>query len=255
MDVRHQAGIPDIRLRSTDGRLWMTRAADLDLNKCCSEAALTRPARQVHQAVLAVFAESGRPPAGDELTRMARQHGADPDTVLAELAKRDIVVFDGDGEIRAAYPFSPKPTAIRVTWEGGPLTYAMCAIDALGVSAMLGRPVTITAAEPGTGELITVDVDGENARWSPGGAVVFAGAADDECCPSADRTCGYINFFTSTRAARKWARNNPAISGKVVRQAWALGQGVAEFGTFMRAGEAATPPYATATGSSRSGCR
>jgi hypothetical protein len=27
----------------------------------------------------------------------------------------------------------------------------MCAIDALGISAMLGRHVTITAAEPGTG--------------------------------------------------------------------------------------------------------
>ena len=65
----------------------------------------------------------------------------------AELAGRDVIAFDADGEIRAAYPFSPTPTPIQVSWEGGPAAYAMCAIDALGISAMLGRPVTITAAE------------------------------------------------------------------------------------------------------------
>ena len=118
----------------------------------------------------------------------------------------------------------------------------MCAIDALGISAMLGRPVTITAAEPGTGRLITVKADGNTARWKPTRAVMFAGATGDDRCPSVDRTCGYINFFTSARAARKWAGNNPGISGRVLRQAWALGQGVAEFGAFLRAGAATTPP-------------
>jgi len=38
----------------------------------------------------------------------------------------------GGGEIRAAYPFSPVPTPIQVRWAGGPVTYAMCVIDALG---------------------------------------------------------------------------------------------------------------------------
>lgn len=214
----------------------MTQGAGPDLNKGRSAAALTRQARQVHQAVLAVFAETGRPPARDHLTRMARDHGADPAAVLSELAEHDVVAFGPRGEIRAAYPFSPVPTAIQVTWPGGPVTYAMCAIDALGVSAMLGRPVTITAADPVTGDVITVDVDGDQARWRPRRAVVFAGAAGDDRRPSADRTCGYINFFTSSRSARTWARSNPAISGRAVRQAWALGQGVAEFGTFMRTG-------------------
>jgi len=142
--------------------------------------------------------------------------------VLAELADRDVIVFDGRGEIRAAYPFSPVPTPSQVRWAGGPVTYAMCVIDALGISAMLGRPVTITAAEPDTGRLITVEADGDTALWKPTKAVVFAGAAGDDCCPSVDRTCGYISFFTSARAARKWAGNNPAISGRVLRQAWAL---------------------------------
>jgi hypothetical protein len=134
------------------------------------------------------------------------------------------------------------PTAISVSWPGGPATYAMCAIDALGVSAMLGRPVTITASEPGTGRVITVETDGVRAQWRPGSAVVFAGATADECCASADRSCGYINFFTSPRTARQWARQHPAITGTVLDQAKALAQGIAEFGAFLQNQNGDTSP-------------
>jgi Alkylmercury lyase len=213
----------------------MTQSTGPDLNKCCSVAALSRPARQVHLAVLAALAQTGRAPAGRELERLARDQGANPAAVRAELADRDVIAFGADGQIRAAYPFSPVPTPIQVTWAGGPAAYAMCAIDALGVSAMLGRPVTITAAEPGTGRIVTVHADRGQARWDPSDAVVFAGATGDDSCPSADRSCGYINFFTSTQAALDWADRHPAITGTVLDQAQALHQGAAEFGAFMEA--------------------
>jgi hypothetical protein len=205
-----------------------------DLNKARAAAALTGPARQVHLAVLARFTATGRAPAREELERIAGGHGADPGAVLAELAERDVLAFTPGGQIRAAYPFSPAPTPMQVTWPGGPDAYAMCAIDALGVSAMLGRPVTITAAEPGTGRVITVETDGGRARWSPANAVVFAGAIADQCCVSADRTCGYINFFTSPQAARQWAKRHPAIAGTVLDQAEALADGIAEFGALLQ---------------------
>jgi hypothetical protein len=150
----------------------MTQTAGPDLNKGCAAAALTQPARQVHLAVLAAFAHTGRAPMRRDLERIARAGGADPAAVLAELAERDVIAFGQAGEIRAAYPFSPTPTPIQVTWEGGPVTYSMCAIDALGMSAMLGRPVTITAAEPGTSRVVTVHADRHRARWDPQGAVV-----------------------------------------------------------------------------------
>ena len=217
----------------------MTQTTGPDLNKCCSAAALTQPARQVHRAMLAAVAETGRPPRRCDLERIASDHGADP-AVLAELAGRDVIAFGSDGEIRAAYPFSPTPTQIEVTWAGGPVMYAMCAIDALGISAMLGRPVTITAAEPGTGRVITVEADRDRARWNPGSAVVFAGGTSDDCCHAADRACGYINFFTSPRAARRWAAGNPAITGSVLDRARALSQGIAEFGAFLRTGDDST---------------
>jgi hypothetical protein len=199
---------------------------------------LTPPARHVHLAVLGAFAATGQAPLRAELERIARSQGADPGAVLAELTGRDMLAFDRDGEIRAAYPFSPSPTPIEVTWDGGPRLYAMCAIDALGMSAMLDRPVTITAREPGSGLPVTVEADRNQARWHPRRAVVFSGTASDAdgaCSASADRSCGYINFFTSARAAREWASRHPEVTGTTLGHAQALRHGIAEFGTLMRA--------------------
>jgi len=200
----------------------------------CHTEGLTGPARHVHQAVLAAFTRTGQPPARSELERLARSLGASPDTVLTELAEADAIAFHPGGEIRAAYPFSPVRTPIRVSLPGGPAAYAMCAIDALGMSAMLSHPVTITATEPDTGRIITVHADGSQARWHPRTTVVFAGSAGDACRPSAERSCGYINFFASRRAARAWARRHPEVTGRLLTQDGALGIGIAAFGTCCR---------------------
>jgi hypothetical protein len=68
----------------------------------CGAAALTPPARQVHLAVLAAFAQTGRAPMRRDLERIARAGGADPAAVMAELAERDVIAFGQAGEIRAA---------------------------------------------------------------------------------------------------------------------------------------------------------
>jgi hypothetical protein len=185
----------------------------------------------VHRAVLAAFARTGRPPGHGELKRLAR----DPEAVLAELAGTDMLAFAADGEIRAAYPFSTAATPIQVSWPGGPAAYAMCAIDALGMSAMLGRPVTITAAEPGTGRVITVHADGDQARWDPRTTVVFAGSAAGADGPSADCACSYINFFATARAAWAWAGRHREVTGRVLSQDAALRSGIAQFGGLLQA--------------------
>jgi len=196
---------------------------------------LSAPALQVHRAVLATFVRTGQPPARGELERLARERGADPGAVLTELAESDVLAFTADGRIRAAYPFSAVTTPIQVSWAGGPDAYAMCAIDALGMSAMLGRPVTITAAEPDTGCVITVRADGDQAGWDPQSTVVFAGSAGDADRPSADCACSFINFFATAGNARAWARRNPEVTGRLLTQEDALRSGVAQFGTLLRA--------------------
>ena len=210
-------------------------------------------ARQVHRSVLAAFARTGQPPARSELERLARSQGAGPDAVLAELAATDVIAFTADGEIRAAYPFSTVRTPIRVSWAGGPAAYAMCAIDALGMSAMLGRPVTITAAEPAPAAsspstpTAARRVGTRGRRWCPrlGG---------DACRPSADRSCCYINFFATARAARAWARRHPEVTGTLLTREGALGIGIAEFGTLLQQVCADEPLRRLGVGPDRLGC-
>src|SRR5262249_28373489 len=144
-----------------------------------------------------------------------------------------------------ASPSPPAPPPIRANGKGGPATSPMCPTDALGISAIPGPPVKIPAAEPGTGRVIPVHADRDQARWNPPRAVVFAGTTGGDCCHAADRTCGYINFFTSARAARSWAHANPTVTGTVLRRAEALRRGAAEFGAFMRAGDARAGPDQT----------
>lgn len=210
----------------------------VELNKAVATAALSEAARHLHLAVLTAFVETGRAPTRAGLVHIGDRDGIAVSDALTELAERDVVAFDDAGEIRAAYPFSPIPTAIRVSWDDDRAVYAMCAVDALGISAMLDQPVTILATEPGSNATVTVHVDRDQARWIPESAVVFAGALNERCCPSVDSTCGQINFFSSVEAARTWAAGHPDVTGVVLNQADALAFGVAEFGALLASGDA-----------------
>jgi Alkylmercury lyase len=212
----------------------MTEAGDPATTLAVRATRLTGPARRLHRAVLISFVTTGQAPPAAELDRLARTDGGDPDRVRAELSAADALAFTADGELRAAYPFSPVPTTIQVRWDGGPVVHAMCAIDALGMSAMLGRPVTIAAAEPDTGEPIRVAVDHDRARWTPPGAVVFVGAVGSASCESVDRCCGYMNFFVSSQAARAWASRHPEITGTVLGRHEALRYAISQFGSLLQ---------------------
>lgn len=206
------------------------------MTKSTAAAQLGRSARQVHHAVLASYANTGRAPSPAELRSFTVSHDIDLAAALAELTTADLIVTDTTdttGALRAAYPFSATPTPHRVTIAGGPTVFAMCAVDALGMSAMLDRPVTITSQEPATEHSIVIQVDRDHARWTPGTAVVFTGTTGACCAPSADRTCGQINFFTTPGAAQDWAVRHPEITGSVLDQQRALIEAITEFGDLL----------------------
>lgn len=211
------------------------------LDKCECASRLSRPSRLVHQAILRAFARTGQAPSRADLQGVAGAAGVELDPALAELNHADLIVLDRRGELLAAYPFSATPTPHRLTLGSGVSLHAMCAIDALGVSAMLGQPVTVTSAEPDIGRPVTVQVDGDQATWEPPTAVVLAAATDDCCAPSAQRTCGYINFFTTDAAALAWADNHPELSWALLDQPQALATAIAEFGPLLRDPEPVPP--------------
>jgi len=191
-----------------------------------------RGLRAVHQFVLRSFVHTGAAPGISSLARQARPFNAAQ--VLAELAEGDFLGLDHAGQITAAYPFSALPTRHLVRISGEATVFAMCAIDALGISAMAGRPVVIESADPSTGQPVTVTVDQASSTWDPATAVVYVGRANDECAgPSASVCCGYMNFFATRAAASAWAAAHLEITGGILGQARALQTGIGIFGQLL----------------------
>lgn len=183
--------------------------------------------RAVHQEILRAFAATGRPPRPSDLnlvvpgdTRLS--------SVLSALHEADAIRLDADGGIAVAYPFSTHPTRHRVRIDDRVDVYAMCAIDALGISAMLGQNTRIESLDVTTGEPITVTMTTDGATWEPNQAVVFIGAAaggrpSSECC------CDYLNFFTDHAAAQAWIAAHPHVPGQILNQAEAAHLGIRLF--------------------------
>jgi hypothetical protein len=171
---------------------------------------------------------------------------APTDGGLRAVQQRVLRSFAASGAPPSAASLDEAATPHLVQIDGGPAVFSMCAVDALGIAAMLGTPVTISSAEPGTGTLITVTVpaSGVRAVWEPSGTVVFdgepasCGPAPDTVVPSvaADACCGVINFFTSRTRARAWAAMRPEVSGRTLSQEDALAIGIQTFGHLLRTG-------------------
>jgi hypothetical protein len=191
-----------------------------------------RGLRAVHQAVLRSFVHTGTALDMPSLAKHAAPF--EISQVLAELADGDFVCLGPAGQIAAAYPFSAEPTRHRVRIAGEAAVFAMCAIDALGISAMTGRPAMIESADPSTAEPVTVHVDGATSTWNPAAAVVYAGRTGQCAGPSASVCCGYMNFFATRAAASAWAASHPEISGGILGQARALQTGIDIFGQLLR---------------------
>jgi hypothetical protein len=126
-------------------------------------------ARAALRDILARFAADGGPV---DLAGLGH-----PAEAVAELDARDLVYLQ-DGRVVLAYPWSGTPTAFVMRLSGGRERWACCAIDALGIAAMLGEPVQVHARCHHCDEPLRLDVAPDGPR---GAAGVFAwvGTRDD----------------------------------------------------------------------------
>ncbi|MFF9141000.1 alkylmercury lyase family protein [Streptomyces albogriseolus] len=191
-----------------------------------------RGLRAVHQAVLRHFAATGHAPEPADLTAAATAAGRTAVDVLAELDREDFLTLDAGRRIRAAYPFSAVPTPHRLRLADGVEAWAMCAIDALGVAAMLHQDVAITSCDPVDGRPITVTLTGGTARWQPAEAVVFVGRRA-KAGPAATVCCDALNFFADPSTAEAWARRHPEVDGRITSQAEAVRIAEQTFGPLL----------------------
>jgi hypothetical protein len=175
---------------------------------------------------------AGTPPAPDDLADAASRFDLDVQVALERLQREDLVHHDADtGAILVAYPFSARPTAHRVRIDGREV-YAMCAIDALGIAPMVGRPIEIASLDPLTGEDVEVELQPDgHGTWHPQGAVVVAGRT--ESANSCDSCCPVLNFFASTTNAERWLANRPALHGMVISLPDAIAAGRVVFGDLL----------------------
>ena len=196
--------------------------------------------RAVHQAVLRGFAQAGTAPDAAALEAAAAPFGVSADRVLAQLAAEDFLTLTADGRIYAAYPFSATPTGVDVELPGGVSVASMCAIDALGIPAMLDSDAVITSTDPTTGQAIRVRFTGGIATWEPPSAVVFYGARP-ETGPSAAVCCGYLRFFATAASAQTFADAHPEARGEILDQDAAQRLGEEIFGPSLAPGAETAP--------------
>ncbi|GGS88906.1 hypothetical protein GCM10010222_32970 [Streptomyces tanashiensis] len=128
--------------------------------------------------------------------------------------------------------FSARETRHKVRLGGGVEVWSMCAIDALGVAAMLDQDVQVTSCDPVGGRRITVAFTGGSARWEPEEAVVFVGRRAGEG-PAADVCCEALNFFADRSTAELWTRRHPEFPGRIISQDEALVIGARTFGPLL----------------------
>ena len=189
-------------------------------------AMLSAPARQFHRALLRAFLTLGRAPTVAELREPAHDVGGSVSVFLSELVLRDVLQRDTDGSIRAAYPFSGRPTAHQVLIEGRSPLFAMCAIDALGLPFMVGLIAKIVTHDPVDTTPITIWIEpttGEHV-WDPQETVILADQRPLSPIIVADCCCPLINAFASRAQAEAWQQAHPAAGVRLLTQAEAVGE-------------------------------
>jgi hypothetical protein len=190
--------------------------------------------RALYRWLLRRFAD-GAPPAPTELAAAATHFGLDLDRAAAVFAAEDLVHLDPtSGAVRVAYPFSGTPQGHRVQIDGEHWVEAMCAIDALGIAAMLERPIEVTSRDPLSDGGVCVRVDpGDGAWWEPEQAVVLAGSCSASG-PSYRGCCSVLNFFESGEHALQHLLAHPEIAGHAITIPEAIAAGAAIFGDLLK---------------------
>lgn len=167
-------------------------------------AALAAPTDAVWRRLLRLHVELGRAPSADEIAGSADLPPAGAAAALADLAARDIIVRDAAGRIVGAYPFS-QPATGHLVAIGDRMLNAMCAIDALGIGAMLGRDTAIASSCRRCGAAIgvgTADRGRAVARSFPPGSVVWASTEYASCAASS--LCRATAFFCQDEHLAAW---------------------------------------------------
>jgi alkylmercury lyase len=193
---------------------------------------------RVRGAVLGLYAEMGKGPAPPEIAVAAGLARKQVVGSLQRLSERDLVVLDAEGRVVGAYPFSDSDTGHLIDLPTVSVA-AMCAVDALGVGAMLAQDSAIRSSCRFCGESIHVGTRAggrELAASSPHGALVWSGLLYGGAC-AATSLCTAQTFVCSDDHLERWRATGAAGSATGFRLSLeeALQIGRAIFGPMLAA--------------------
>ncbi|MBI3549268.1 MAG: hypothetical protein HY078_09530 [Elusimicrobia bacterium] len=204
--------------------LWQMFAAD----KCGGGTAamiarLAPESREVFQkGVYPLWPALGRAPTLGEVRRKLG-HPND-DAILrayAEIERTngEDILFPGTQEIKWLWPFSSLDHGVEVTLAGARPVHARCAIDALGVSAMYGKPARVQVTTPLDGRTVALEISGRRLLKADAGVVVsFSDSCDD------------MLFFASREEFARYVKSSGKDYLKLLSVEEALARGIQSFG-------------------------
>jgi len=154
--------------------------------------------------------------------------------ILGRLAAIDLLLVDATAEIvLAAYPFSATPTPHRVRLVGREV-FALCAVDALGIPAMLQEEVRISSHCGHCGALVEIQARPECVtRYVPTETLVWFPTSENQCCPVAESRCPSIGFFCSSDHLEAWRQIKGQPPGVVFSLPEAFEAGKEIFGSLL----------------------
>lgn len=221
-------------LNDTLGRLRMTtRWGDM-----------TPGEETTRRAILDLYVELGHAPSIVALADRTGVSISELLNLLSCLENRDlIVVSKSDQTIETAYPFTDRNTEHRVRL-GNVALKAMCAIDALGVGAMLKTDTVILSKCRYCECDIQIETRGNGraiASVSPENAIVWSGVQDIDGC-AADTHCSVMAYFCSDDHLSAWRNEQKGNSkGHRLSIEQGLEAGAAIFIPFLAVGTAQAP--------------
>jgi mercury(II) reductase len=164
---------------------------------------------RVRIALLQLYPAEGRAPTLADLAARSGLTEARTRSHLEDLRRRDLVVLDED-RIGGAYPFTDTDTGHRILLDDRTVS-AMCAVDALGIGAMLDRDAEIISRCRHCGapiRIATQDRGRAMASVQPRTAVVWLSLRYEGGC-AASSLCSVTEFFCSDEHLSDWRRDRP----------------------------------------------
>lgn len=195
-------------------------------------AALPITLQQLHRRILHAIATTGAPPTSAQLAGWSAELGIVLPPALCALTDAELVFLnEGAATVTGGVPFAAdNVSAHRVQIDDGPAVAANCAVDALGIPAMLGRDAEIRSADPHSGQPVVATSREGVWLWQPEGAVVFVGSSGSG--PLTQSCCPVINFFTDKDNARTHQRQHN-LAGEVLTMPEAAEAGALVFGELI----------------------